>query len=54
MGDTTKKDLIKDSAALEQLGFDITLHDKMPDVVLYRQDKHWIYFILTRQKTLAS
>jgi len=45
MGDTTKKDLIKDSAALEQLGFDITLHDKMPDVVLYRQDKHWIYFI---------
>ncbi|MDY2965748.1 MAG: BsuBI/PstI family type II restriction endonuclease [Megasphaera massiliensis] len=45
MGDTTKKDLIKDSATLEQLGFDITLHDKMPDVVLYRQDKHWIYFI---------
>lgn len=45
MGDTTKKDLIKDSAALEQLGFDITLHDKMPDVVLYREDKNWIYFI---------
>ena len=23
----------------------ITLHDKMPDVVLYREDKNWIYFV---------
>ena len=30
---------------LEELGIDITLHDKMPDVVLYREDKNWIYFI---------
>lgn len=28
-----------------ELGFDITLHDKMPDVVLYRADKNWLYFI---------
>jgi hypothetical protein len=27
------------------LGFGITLHDKMPDVVLYRDDKNWLYFI---------
>ena len=27
------------------LGFEITLHDKMPDVVLYREDKDWIYFV---------
>ena len=30
---------------LEQLGFTITLHDKMPDVVLYREDRDWVYFI---------
>ena len=30
---------------LKELGFEITLHDKMPDVVLYREDKNWIYFI---------
>lgn len=30
---------------LTELGFQITLHDKMPDIVLYRNDKNWIYFI---------
>lgn len=45
VGDTIKKDLIKDVDKLKSLGFEITLHDKMPDVVLYRQDKDWIYFV---------
>ena len=45
VGDTIKKDLIKDKAKLSALGFKITLHDKMPDVVLYRSDKHWLYFV---------
>lgn len=45
VGDTTKKGLVKNTAELQRLGFDITLHDKMPDVVLYRQDKDWLYFI---------
>lgn len=45
VGDTIKKDLIKDVETLARLGFQITLHDKMPDVVLYREDKDWIYFI---------
>lgn len=45
VGDTIKKDLIKNSDKLAQLGFEITLHDKMPDVVLYVSDKNWIYFI---------
>jgi hypothetical protein len=45
VGDTTKKDMVKNEAKLAELGFDITLHDKMPDVVLYREDKNWIYFI---------
>lgn len=45
VGDTIQKDMIRNTERLSQLGLDITLHDKMPDVVLYREDKHWIYFI---------
>ena len=45
VGDTTEKDLVKNVAKLRKLGFEITLHDKMPDVVLYREDKNWIYFV---------
>lgn len=45
IGDTIKKDLFKNRDKLSELGFEITLHDKMPDVVLYREDRQWIYFI---------
>ena len=45
VGDTIKKDLVKKESQLKKLGFDITLHDKMPDVVLYRSDKNWLFFI---------
>ena len=36
---------MKNEEKLKELGFEITLHDKMPDVVLYSEDKHWIYFV---------
>ncbi len=45
VGDTIEKDLVKNTEKLKQLGFEITLHDKMPDVVLYREDKNWLYFV---------
>lgn len=45
VGDTIEKDLVKNVDKLTELGFEITLHDKMPDVVLYKGDKDWIYFI---------
>jgi hypothetical protein len=45
VGDTIQKDMVKNVSALSELGFEITLHDKMPDVVLYRGDKDWIYFV---------
>lgn len=45
VGDTIQKDMVKNIEKLSELGFEITLHDKMPDVVLYREDKHWIYFV---------
>lgn len=45
VGDTIEKDMVKNVEKLKELGFEITLHDKMPDVVLYREDKDWIYFV---------
>lgn len=45
VGDTIEKDLVKNTEKLKELGFEITLHDKMPDVVLYSEEKNWIYFI---------
>lgn len=45
LGDTTNKDLVKNETMLSQLGFDITLHDKMPDVVLYSPERQWLYFV---------
>ena len=45
VGDTTEKDLVKDVETLKKLGFVITLHDKMPDVVFYDEKKGWLYFV---------
>ncbi len=45
VGDTIEKDLFKNEEKLRKLGFSITLHDKMPDVVLYSAEKDWLYFI---------
>ena len=45
VGDTIEKDLVKEKETLKKIGFDISVHDKMPDVVLYKEDKNWIYFI---------
>lgn len=45
VGDTIEKDLVKNVEKLKDLGFEITLHDKMPDVVLYCENKDWIYFV---------
>ena len=45
VGDTTEKDLVKNVERLQELGFAITLHDKMPDLVLYSEEKNWLYFI---------
>ena len=45
VGDTTEKDLVKNGEKLRELGFEITLHDKMPDVVLYSEEKNWLFFV---------
>ena len=45
VGDTTEKDMVKNVEKLKELDFEITLHDKMPDVILYSEERKWIYFI---------
>lgn len=45
VGDTINKDMILNEAALQKLGFSISQHDKMPDVVLYSPTKNWIFFV---------
>lgn len=45
VGDTDNKDLIKDEEKLSELGIDMQEHTKLPDVVLYREDENWIYFV---------
>lgn len=45
VGDTAKKDLIKNEEKLKELGVRITDHDKLPDVVLYVAEKDWLYFV---------
>jgi hypothetical protein len=45
VGDTTEKDLVKNVDKLRELGFEITLHDKMPDLILYSEVKNWLYLI---------
>lgn len=45
IGDTINKALVKNDAKLAELGFAISSHDKMPDVVLYDAQKDWLYFV---------
>jgi hypothetical protein len=45
IGDTVEKDLVKNEEDMKNLGFSITLHDKMPDIILYDKNKNWIFFI---------
>ncbi len=45
VGDTALKHVVYAEAELKQIGLPITEHDKLPDVVLYRHDKKWLYLI---------
>jgi len=45
MGDTAHKHLWIDTEYLKKLNIDITQHDKLPDVVLYLEERNWLYLI---------
>ena len=45
IGDTAKKDMMKNDKFLNMLGFNITVHDKMPDIILYDNGSNTLFFI---------
>lgn len=45
LGDTAKKDLYVDEAALKQLGIPIDQHSKLPDVVIFDKKRNWLFLI---------
>lgn len=45
IGDTEHKVLLKDDKTLQRLGIIMGEHEKLPDIILYRKCKNWIYFI---------
>ena len=45
LGDAASKFVIYEQKHLEQLGVPITTHDKLPDVILYQENKNWLYLI---------
>lgn len=45
VGDTVDKDMVKNNKTLQTLGVKLGKHGKLPDVILYRQDRDWLYFI---------
>jgi type II restriction enzyme len=45
LGDTANKDLYVDKKVLKEIGIPITVHSKLPDVVLFDRKKNWLYLI---------
>lgn len=45
IGDTAKKDLMKNDKRLAMLGFNVNVHDKMPDIILYDEKINTLFFI---------
>ena len=45
LGDTAKKNLLIHATALKDLGFPITEHDKLPDVVIYDEKRNWLFLV---------
>jgi len=45
LGDTANKDLHVDKKGLEKIGIPITEHSKLPDVVIYDEEREWLFLI---------
>ncbi len=45
LGDTAKRDLFVDVDGLRSVGLEMTVHDRMPDVVMHVPDKDWVVFV---------
>lgn len=45
VGDTAKKHVVLDDHKLAALKIPVTQHDKLPDVILYLEERNWLYLI---------
>jgi BsuBI/PstI restriction endonuclease C-terminus. len=45
LGDTANKDLFIDRDGLKEIGIPITEHSKLPDVVIYDEEREWLFLI---------
>lgn len=45
LGDAAIKFAIFERERLERLGVPITRHDKLPDIILYQEEKNWLFLI---------
>lgn len=45
VGDTSRKDLKFEKHALTELGFPMTIHDVIPDIVLFDEKRNWLFLI---------
>jgi hypothetical protein len=45
LGDTANKDLHINKEYLEQIGIPITEHSKLPDVIVYDEERDWLFLI---------
>ena len=45
LGDTANKSLFLHSGVLKTLGFPITEHDKLPDVIIFDEKRNWLFLI---------
>ena len=45
LGDTANKDLHIDKKGLERIGIPITEHSKLPDIVIYDEEREWLFLI---------
>ncbi|MGV0857371.1 BsuBI/PstI family type II restriction endonuclease [Empedobacter brevis] len=45
LGDTANKNIHIEEEKLKELGIPITKHSKLPDVILFRKEKNWVYLI---------
>jgi len=45
LGDAANKFVVFEQERLRQLGVPINMHDKLPDIILYHEEKNWLYLI---------
>ena len=45
LGDTANRSLVMDESKLNELGINMDVNGKLPDIVLYNAEKNWLYLI---------